>query len=132
MSDGPQSIKLHSVQRVKGCECSTSETEQELRGRGTQTDMRNSAASSPVNRSQESCTSDSRNACLQSLDREAILAQPFKAYIELDKERPFFDALGDFRSHIAKCEDHVATALSEVVLHSVHSPLCLHFSDPVI
>lgn len=51
---------------------------------------------------------------LQSTDREAALAQPFKAYLELDKERPFFDALGDFRSHIAKCEEHVATALSEV------------------
>jgi len=51
---------------------------------------------------------------LQSIDREAALAQPFKAYFELDRERPFFEALGDFRSHIAKCEEHVATAMSEV------------------
>ena len=57
---------------------------------------------------------------MQSMDREAALAQPFKGYFELDKERPFFDALGDFRSHIAKCEEHIATALSEVIFH-VHA-----------
>ena len=62
------------------------------------------------------CGQSSRAACLQSKDREAALAQPFKAYIELDKERPFFDALGEFRSHIAKCEEHVSTALGEVIL----------------
>ena len=63
---------------------------------------------------QQVCDIFFRLVCLQSTDREAALAQPFKAYFELDKERPFFDALGDFRSHIAKCEDHVSTALSEV------------------
>ena len=54
------------------------------------------------------------SACLQSIDREAALAQFFKPYFELDRERPFFEVLGEFRSHIAKCEEHVATAMSEV------------------
>ena len=53
-------------------------------------------------------------AFLQSLDREAWLGHSHKSYFELDRERPFFDALGDFRTHIAKCEEHVTTALSEV------------------
>ena len=55
--------------------------------------------------------------------------QPWtKAYFELDKERPFFDALGDFRSHIGKCEEHVATALSEVgpFTAAIHVPECLN------
>ena len=51
---------------------------------------------------------------LQALDTEAALAQHFKAYFELDRERPFFEALGEFRTHVAKCEEHVTTALSEV------------------
>ena len=55
---------------------------------------------------------------LQNLDREAWLGHCHKGYLELDREQPFFDALGDFRTHIAKCEEHVTTALSEVSIHS--------------
>ncbi len=53
---------------------------------------------------------------MQRWDREAWLWHSYKSssYFELDRERPFFDALGDFHTHIAKCEEHMTTALSEV------------------
>ena len=56
---------------------------------------------------------------LQTLDREAWLGHFHKGYLELDREQPFFDTLGDFRTHIAKCEEHVITALSEVREYSI-------------
>ena len=55
----------------------------------------------------------------QNLDREAWLGHCHNGYLELDREQPFFDALGDFRTHIAKCEEHVTTALSEVRILSL-------------
>ena len=57
----------------------------------------------------------------QNLDREAWLGHCHKGYLELDREQPFFDALGDFRTHIAKCEEHVTTALSEVRILSLET-----------
>ncbi|CAL5220425.1 g2438 [Coccomyxa viridis] len=67
----------------------------------------------------EEATRAHQNDSAQVRDGEAALAQPWtKAYFELDGERPFFDALGDCRGHIRKCEEHLATALSEMYVGS--------------